>query len=140
MGAYLKKAYLYIETIPDRLYPFACEIEGRWVRGQRSYMRALERAIEKHGPHRLGYKLVVYRATFHFLGSVLFIFFTALLSHRLFGSEVALYLIILVASIALFIQEFYGHPKRYGQSRRKGVADWLTWVVPMVLYVSLGGF
>ena len=34
MRLLLKRLYLYIESIPDRLYPFTSEIEGRFVRGR----------------------------------------------------------------------------------------------------------
>lgn len=135
MKAFLKKAYLYIESLPDRLYPFACEIEGRIVRGRQSYLRAVDRALEKYGPNRLGYKLMVYRGAFHFIGSVFFIVFATLVSRELFGSEIALYVLLGVAIAGLFFQEFYSHPKRYQQARHKGVTDWLTWVIPMMIYI-----
>ncbi len=134
MKAWFKKIYLYCESIPDRLYPFASEIEGRFVRGRESYMQAVEKAIETYGPNRLGYKLQFYRGAWHFIGSVIFIVFSTLISQKLFGSEVALYVLLGVAILALFIQEFFSHPMRFQQTRGKGIADWLTWVVPMVLY------
>ena len=137
MRQFFREGYEFIETIPDRLYPFASEIEGHWVRGRRSYLQALSSALETYGPQRLGYKLTVYRATFHFLGAVLFIVFAALVSQKLLGSEIALYVLLGAAIVALFVQEFHSHPKRYGQSRQKGVIDWLTWVIPMVVYISI---
>ncbi|OGG41752.1 hypothetical protein A2837_00860 [Candidatus Kaiserbacteria bacterium RIFCSPHIGHO2_01_FULL_46_22] len=137
MQEFFRKIYDFFETLPDRLYPFASEIEGRWVRGRRSYLHALNHAVLTYGPHRFGYKLTVYRATFHFLGAVLFIIFAALISQKLLGSEAALYVLLGAAIVALFLQEFHFHPKRYGQSRQKGVIDWLTWVIPMVVYISI---
>jgi hypothetical protein len=136
----LRNLYEFIETVPDRLYPFMNEVEGQWVRGRKSYMHTLSHAFETYGPHRMGYKLTCYRAAFHFLGSVIFIVFAALVSQNLFGSETALYVLIAAATIALFFQEFYSHPKRYGQLRRKGVIDWLTWVTPMMIYISIHTF
>lgn len=135
MRLLLKRLYLYIESIPDRLYPFTSEIEGRFVRGRESYKKAVENAIEKYGPNSLGYKLQFYRGAWHFLGSVLFIVIATLVSQKLFGSEIALYILLGTAIVALFIQEFISHPNRFQQSRKKGIADWLTWVIPMVLYV-----
>jgi hypothetical protein len=132
-----KKIYEFTETIPDYLYPFACEIEGRWVRGRKSYLQALNHAFDTYGPHRLGYKLTVYRAGFHFLGAVLFIIFSAIVSKKLLGSEIALYILLVAAIVALFIQEFHSHPKRYGQSKQKGWLDWLTWTIPMLVYISM---
>ena len=137
MRQFFRKAYEFTETLPDRLYPFASEIEGHWVRGRSSYLHALNKAFETYGPHRLGYKLIVYRATFHFLGAVLFIIFATLISQKLFGSETALYVLLGAAIVALYFQEFHSHPKRYGQSRQKGMVDWLTWVIPMVIYISI---
>ncbi|MBX9906514.1 hypothetical protein K2X96_01280 [Patescibacteria group bacterium] len=140
MASFFKNIYEFMETVPDRLYPFACEIEGRLVRGRRSYMQALDRAVEMYGPHHFGYKLIVYRTAFHFLGSVFFIVCAALISQKLLGSEMALYVLLGAAIIALFVQEFYSHPKRYGQSRQKGILDWLTWVIPMMVYISFHTF
>lgn len=140
MSNFLKKLYTFIETLPDRLYPFACEIEGKWVRGQQSYKNAMDQAFETYGPHRLGLRLTIYRGVFHFVGSILFIIFAALLSRELFGSEVALYVLMAAAIIALALQEFHTHPKRFKQPRIKGIFDWLTWIVPMVAYVLLINF
>lgn len=140
MRKVLGKIYTFVETIPDRLYPFASEIEGQWVRGRRSYLNAVERAFAEFGPNRFGYKLTVYRATFHFIGSVLFIIFSALLARELFNSEIALYVLIAAAIAVLSYQEFYIHPRQYGQLRQKGVADWFTWVLPMVAYLALVSF
>jgi len=127
--------YIFFVTLPDRLYPFRSEIEGQWVRGRRSYEAAVNRALEQYGLGRLGYKLTFYREVFHFIGSIMFIFFAALLSQSLFGSGVALYTLLVAAVLALSYQEFYLHPRTYGQHVRKGVTDWLVWVVPMIAYV-----
>lgn len=136
----IKNLYLFCETLPERIYPFASDIEGRLVRGRRSYMRALEHAIKTYGPSRLGYRLAFYRAACHVLGSILFIAFSALVAKKFFGSEVALYIMIFLAAVVITIQEFYMHPKRYGQLMRKGVSDWLTWVLPMLAYLSFVPF
>lgn len=107
------------------------------VRGQQSYSKALSTAWERYGDYHMGYKLTMYRGVFHFLGSVLFIVFSTIISHQLFGSEVALNILVAVAIIALFIQEFYVHPRQYNQLRLKGISDWLTWVLPMMAYLFL---
>jgi len=135
MFSLLMKVYDFFVTLPERLYPFRCEIEGRFVRGQASYKRALDQAVKRYGPHRLEYKLTIYRGTFHVLGSVLFIIFAALLSKKLLGSEIALYVMVAAAIVALFIQEFYAHPRRFGQLRKKGIIDVAGWVVPMMVYI-----
>lgn len=131
-----KACYLYFLTIPDRLYPFSSEIEGRWVRGSESYSRSVAAAFEKYGSGRLGYKLTLYRETFHFVGSVLFILAAAMLSENFFGSEIALYVLFGAAVLALSFQEFYVHPKHWEQHRGKSIFDWFSWVLPMMLYFT----
>jgi hypothetical protein len=78
-----------------------------------------------------------YRELLHFLGSILFIVSATLISEDLFGSEIALYVLLGAAIIALSYQEFYLHPKLYKQHVRKGLIDWFTWVMPMVTYVFM---
>jgi hypothetical protein len=134
----LKNLYLFIHTIPDRLYPFSSVIEGKFVRGRESYKRALEESFAKYGPNHFGYKLTVYRGTFHLLGSVVFIVLSTILSDRLFGGETALYFLMLMMIVGIFIQEFYWQPKQLGQLRYKGIVDWLTWATPVLLYLTLG--
>lgn len=124
-------------TLPDRLYPFSCEIEGTLVRGRRSYEQAVERALETYGLNRLGYKLTLYREFFHFLGSVIFIIVATLLSKIFFGSDTALYVLLGAAVTALFFQEFYLHPKLYGQHFKKGATDLFVWLAPMASYFFL---
>jgi hypothetical protein len=132
---FLKYIYLYFLTMPDRLYPFASKVGGRRVRGRRSYERAVARALTKYGFGRLGYKLFLYREFFHFVGSVLFIVLATEVSKAFFGGDTALYMLLWAAIFALAFQEFYVHPRRYGQLLHKGIADWLVWVVPMILYI-----
>lgn len=126
--------YMFIHTIPDRLYPFACDIEGTFVRGRESYKRALEESFKKYGPNHFGFKLTFYRSTFHLLGSVVSIICATYISQQLFGSEVALYFLMAVMIVGIFVQEFYWQPKQMGQLRYKGVVDWLTWVTPVFIY------
>ena len=136
MKARLIQLYMFIHTIPDRLYPFACDIEGTFVRGRESYKRALEESFKKYGPNHFGFKLTFYRSTFHLLGSVVSIICATYISQRLFGSEVALYFLMAVMIVGIFVQEFYWQPKQMGQLRYKGVVDWLTWVTPIFIYLA----
>ena len=53
--------YHWLVTIPDKLYPFRTEVEGRWVRGIRAYNATLARYQRKYGIGHYGYKLVAYR-------------------------------------------------------------------------------
>lgn len=131
------KVHSWLESLPESLYPFANQIEGKFVRGRQSYEIVLKSAIEKYGPYKMGYKLLVYRGGCHFLGSVIFIALATFISQQLFNAEIALYILFLTAVTVLFIQEFYWHPKQYGQSYTKSVADWFTWVLPMTIYLSM---
>jgi hypothetical protein len=133
----MQKMYEFLVTLPDRFYPFANEINGRRIRGIRSYKKAVAHALKKNGVGRLGYKLMIYRQTFHFIGSVLFIVFATLISQDLFGSEAALYVLLCMAIVALMYQEFYLHPRMYGQRAVKGVVDLFSWVTPIVAYFIL---
>lgn len=135
MSSRLVRAYEFLVTFPDRLYPFANEINGKSIRGIRSYQRAVARAWRKNGAGRLGFKLELYRQTFHFLGSILFIIFSTLAAQNLLGSEAAVYALLFAAIAALTFQEFYLHPKRYKQHFGKGIIDWSFWVVPMLVYL-----
>lgn len=127
--------YWLFVTLPDHFYPFKNEVNGRWVRGVRSYTKAVARAHKKHGVGRLGYKLTIYRETFHFAGSVIFIGLATFVSNSFFGSQTALYILLCAAIAALTYQEFYLHPRRYGQQVKKGILDWSFWVLPMLVYL-----
>lgn len=134
----LRALYMFVHTIPDRLYPFASDIEGTFVRGRASYRYALEQSFNKYGPNNFGFKLTFYRSTFHLLGSIVSIICATFVSQRLFGSEIALYILLALMIVGIFIQEFYWQPKQLGQLRYKGVIDWLTWVTPVFLYFIFG--
>lgn len=129
--------YLFVKILPDRLYPFRSEVEGRLVRGRASYELAVNRAWERYGPHHLGFKLTMYREIFHLVGAIVFIVIMTVLSHQFLNSTMALYVLMGSAILALFAQEFYYHPKYYAQPLIKGVSDWLVWVIPMMMYLFL---
>lgn len=135
IGNFFKYLYLSVVAIPDRLYPFKTEIEGKLVRGRKSYEQAVEHAFQEYGPGRFGYKLLAYREVFHFVGAILFITSSALVSRVFFGSDTALYVLLFAAIVALTYQEFYVHSRKYGQRTQKGITDWITWVVPMMLFL-----
>lgn len=137
MRSSIQKTYFFFVALPDRLYPFASDIEGQWVRGRLSYEQAVARALETYGIHRLGYKLTIYREAFHFAGSVIFIAAAAVLSKLFLGSDQALYVLSGAAILAIAYQEFYLHPKWYGQRLQKGILDWVTWVAPIAAYLFL---
>lgn len=137
MQALVKNAYLFFVTLPERLYPFKSRVRGEWVRGRRSYEKAMNEALRKYGIGKIGYKLLLYREVFHFFGSVLFIIAATVISNELFGSEKALYVLMGAAILAFGFQEFYMHPRTYGQRTQKGILDWLSWVVPMIVYAFI---
>jgi hypothetical protein len=118
------------------MYPFKNEIEGRFVRGRASYTKALNEAFLRYGPNHYGYKLIIYRGTCHLVASLLFIIMATFLSQRLFGSEIALYIMMGTMILGILFQEFYWQPRTLGQLRHKGIVDCLSWAVPMWIYVS----
>jgi hypothetical protein len=131
------RTYHYFVTMPDRWYPFGCEIEGQWVRGVRSYDRALARAYRRYGRGHYGYGLAFYRQAFHLAGSLLVMYVATLVAFGLFGSSTALAVLLLLATLCITYQEFFLQRRTYHQLWRKGVADWSVWVLPMALYLFL---
>lgn len=136
MKKFFSTAYHWLESLPDHLYPFASEIEGKWERGINSYKKSLADAWEKYGEGHNGYKINVYRSTWHVLGSIIFLVLATIAAQYLFNSEIALYVLVAVAVVLLLLQEFVAHPRRYRQLRRKSILDVLTWVLPMVAYLT----
>jgi len=106
------------------------------VRGIRSYQKVLADGIKIYGPGQTSYRLMIYRGTWHLVGSIIFLVGVTLLANHLFGNQVALYALMVAAIIALFMQEFLLHPKRYGQTTRKGIFDVITWITPMLVYIA----
>ncbi len=133
MLLHIRQLHRWLESVPDRLYPFARQIEGKWVRGRQAYQQAVQEAFTKYGPNQYGFTLVLYRSLFHMIGGILFVAAATVAAEYWFDTTTALYVFVATGATALFIQEFYVHPKRYGQVRLKSYADWLTWVIPMVL-------
>lgn len=129
--------YNFCVTIPDRLYPFVEEIDGERVRFRRAYTQALARVQDARGYGAYGAKLITYRGLWHVIGSVLFIVFATLVSKDLFGSDVALYVLLALATLALIVQEFYVHPRTHGQMKLHSLIDVLSWVVPFGIYLFI---
>jgi hypothetical protein len=126
----------WLETIPDKLYPFKRQIEGKWVRGKQAYAQAVEEGFALLGPGKLRYRIVFYRGAWHIVGSVVSMIAITYIAQRVFGSDTALFVLLGTATLALCLQEFILHPKRYGQTTRKGIFDIVTWVAPMLVYVA----
>ena len=129
--------YEFLVTIPDRIYPFAEEIEGQRVRFRRAYDQALARIQEQRGYGTYGAWLISYRSACHIVGAILFIGVSTFLSKQLFGSDVALYVLLVLASFALIAQEFYVQPRTHGQMKMHSVVDLMSWVVPFGIYVFM---
>ncbi len=132
----LKTLYLFIQTIPDRIYPFKAEVEGKFVRGRIAYRKALEDAFLRYGPNHYGYKLIMYRGTCHALGSIFFIISATFLSKWFFGGEIALYVLMGLMILGVLVQEFYWQPRVLGQLPHKAIIDSLSWAIPMVIYIA----
>lgn len=129
--------YPFLVSIPDRLYPFRTKVEGEWVRGKRSYDAALRQVRRRLGPGHFGYKVLAYRQACHLFGALLLIVVSTFIAKELLGSEAALYVVLGLAVAAISFQEFYLHPKYYGQLWRKSIADWAVWVTPIALFLFL---
>ena len=125
----------WFETIPDSLYPFKQEIEGKWVRGKAAYKQVVERGITLNGPGSLDVTLTVYRGAWHIIGSVAFIIAATTLVHVLNLGDAYIYMLLALATMALCLQEFVLHPRRYNQPLKKGVIDVVTWLTPMAVYI-----
>jgi len=136
MKQFFISLYVWLDSIPERLYPFAHEIEGQFVRGKVAYFKVLEEGFAVLGPGNMRPKLIIYRGAWHLFGSVMLIVGTTLLAREVLGSEAALYVLMGVAIAALVFQEFILDPRRHGQNTHKGIIDVVTWVTPMVLYVA----
>ncbi|HEX7651525.1 MAG TPA: hypothetical protein VF439_02300 [Candidatus Paceibacterota bacterium] len=130
----ISATYHFVVTLPDRLYPFRNEIEGQWVRGIRSYDRALERAFHAYGDGHYGYRLAFYRFLFHVVGALIVLSGATFVAHRLFGGTIALIVLLALAMAFITYQEFVLQRRMYRQLWRKGVIDWLTWCVPLAFY------
>jgi hypothetical protein len=127
--------YHFFIVLPDRMYPFANQVEGQWVRGIRSYELAVRRAERRLGRGSIGLWLNCYRSFFHLLGSILVIIFAASVTREFFGNEEALYVMLAVATGLISYQEFYYHRRQYEQLWKKSVIDWLSWMVPIGMYL-----
>lgn len=126
--------YHALVTLPDKCYPFKTEVEGKWVRGVRSYNAALARVQREYGVGHYGFKLDAYRQIFHLVGSILFLVSAAYFSQLFFGSTIALYAFLTAAILFISFQEFYLQRKTYKQLWKKGIVDWFTWCLPMGIY------
>ena len=129
--------YDFLVSIPNRIYPFAEDIEGQKVRFRRAYNQALARIQEQRGYGSYGAWLITYRGVCHVVGAILFIGFATLVSKELFGSDIALYVLLLLASFALIAQEFLLQPRTFGQMRLHSMVDVMSWVVPFGVYVVM---
>ncbi len=127
--------YHFFITFPERIFPFATLIEGKKVRWRRSYDHRLAEIHERLGNGHFGLKLGAYREVCHVLGSGLFIALATLISHTLWGSNVALSVLFVAAMLAITFQEFYIQPRTYKQRFGKSVADWISWIVPLGVYL-----
>ncbi len=105
------------------------------VRGLRSYNRAVAKAERRLGRGHFGVWLNCYRSIFHVLGAVAIIVLSTFLAQRFFGSQQAIYTMLAVATFLISFQEFYYHRREYQQLFRKSILDWLSWVVPIGMYL-----
>lgn len=129
--------YHFFIVLPDRLYPFSAVIDGKRVRGMRAYERTIAYYERKYGRGHFGAFINCYRTFFHIIGSIIVITAIALIAREFLGTERALYVLLSVMTLLVTYQEFYYHRRHYQQLWKKGVLDWLSWVVPIGLYLFL---
>jgi hypothetical protein len=126
--------YHFIVTFPDRMYPFATQIDGMRVRGYRAYDHRLSLIQKRLGKGRYGLRLSAYRELFHIIGAGLLILTATVISHALWGSDVALPVLFILAMLVITYQEFVLQPRTYEQHTSKGLVDWISWAAPLGLY------
>jgi len=131
------KLYAFIVSLPERWYPFSCYIDGERVRWQRSYEYRLAQIQDTLGVGRYGVRLATYREVWHVIGAGLIILAATFLSHMLWGSDVALPVMFIVAMGVITYQEFILQPRTYNQRIGKGIADWVCWAAPLSAYLFL---
>lgn len=73
-----------------------------------------------------------WRFVVHFIGSFSLVFVLWCITPHL-PKKIVLSLAVL-AIIFFAVQEFYIHPTLFEQSAVKGVIDFLTWTIPLVVY------
>lgn len=131
----IRRIYGYCVTIPDRLYPFSEEVNGKKVRWRSAYDQALARVQDENGYGTYGARLIAYRGVFHVVGAVLFIFFSVLVSRDLVGSDGSLYLLFAFVAAGILYGEFFVQPRMLGQKPFHAFIDWFSWIIPMVIYM-----
>jgi hypothetical protein len=131
-----KKFYDYLITFPERLYPFTEKTKaGEKLTGERAYKLVAKKNIEIHeDAYSLkSPKLLLWRAVFHLGGSIALVFIAdQMIKNMSFFNGFAL-LVFVVFCIAL--QEFYFQPQYYNQKLQKGIIDFATWMLPILLYI-----
>lgn len=127
--------YHFLVTFPDRVYPFTALIGGKRVRGRRAYEYRLDLIQKRLGKGRYGLKLSAYREVFHIIGAALVILVGTLVSQALWGSDVALPVLFVLAMLVITYQEFVLQPRTYEQHLTKGIVDWVSWVAPLGFYI-----
>ncbi len=125
----------FFVILPNYLYPFSAMVGGKKVRGWRAYEYTVSVHERRYGKGHWGVFINLYRSFFHIIGSLIVITLFALIVRELFGTERALYAVLGAMTVAFAYQEFYYHRRVYGQIWKKGVVDWLSWVVPASIYV-----
>lgn len=75
---------------------------------------------------------VLWRAILHVASSLVLLFVSHLVALE-YGYNAPAYVF---AALLIFITylEFYLHPKLYHQKLSKGIIDWLSWILPFILY------
>jgi len=131
----IKVFYNFVLTIPNRLYIFPSEINGKKEYFLKSYNYTKNLCQEFIGS---GYckEILIWRELFHFLAALFFIALAAGLE-KLFKSSTLVFIILGAVVLWITFQEFYLHPTFYDQKFVKGLVDWLVWIIPIAIYFFL---
>ena len=138
MWSALKKFYDYLITLPERLYPFSEVTEmGQKVSGERAYKFLAKKNIKLYDDaySLKAPKLLLWRAVFHLGGSVFLVFIADIMFKSMSFFNGFAFLVLVV--VAVTVQEFYLHPHYYNQKPQKGIINFVTWMLPILLYILL---
>jgi hypothetical protein len=132
----IRSIYEYILTIPDHFFFFPEKVDGQNIYTKKGYDHMINRCRAEYGYEFYCSKLFIYRELAHLVGAIGLVILAHLVSEI---SETKIISLTMVLGWIVFmtIQEFYIHPKFYGQKLFKGITDWLIWTIPLLGYIFI---
>lgn len=104
----------YLDRVPSKLFP---TLEPKEINGVLVFP----------------YKFV--REIFHIIGSCILIGISYVVS--IFVYTYTSLIIFTMLGIWITYQEFYLHPKKYNQRISEGILDWLSWMLPFLIFIFI---